>query len=378
MGDTVNASGSPPEDIVLVGPLPPPHGGVSTFLERLALTVPPVIRMILDTGAGAATSRQWRHELRVDVRPLPSGTVRLWRALRNELATLTQGTTVVMNVSHPQGVLRYLPAFVSDLPTVVVLHHGTPFRRPGPVGRIVELLTGYLLRSCIDTVVCLNQAQAQFIRDAYRVPNTSIRFASSYVPVDLVLDQADEVPPAPERTRVVASGEARAYHHFDQLIELWNSPEFSREAELVICLYGPENNALESVLRKAASEAEGVNLRRGLDSWAFLELLRASDVYVRASSVDAFGIAAADAIRLGLEVVATDVCERYPGCRLIPPEDPEALHDALRDAIRAGRLSGRRKAKTPWASSNRAEISFLDVLGIEYRHLLRCSKDSAP
>lgn len=369
----MSAPGARTNSIVLVGPLPPPHGGVSTFIERLTLAVPEVVRMILDTGEGSPGPAGRRDESSVDVRTLPPSLLRSWAAQRRHLHDVGRDATVIVNVSHPQGVLRYLPAFRHDARTAVVLHHGTPLRRRGPAGGIVERLTRWVLVSRADVVVCLNEAQARFVRDAYGVPAASIRFASSYVPVDLVIDVTERLARPSDRLRVVASGEPRAYHHFDQLVDVWEAGGFGGVAELIVCLYGPEDAALEAALAAAAREAQGVCLRRDLDGWEFLDVLRASDVYVRTSSVDAFGIAVADAVRLGLEVVATDVCERYPGCRLIPPGDPAALENALRDAIR-----DRQSTAAPPVREDRPdamEVSVLDALGIAYQDLTSGRED---
>lgn len=372
MGYLVKASNRGTEGIVVVGPLPPPHGGVSTFVERLGLAVPSIVRMILDTGVRSVTPKASRFDARVDVRLLPVRPVRRWRALRRHLRDVPPGTTVVVNVSHPQGVLRHLPAFLAGLPIAVVLHHGMPFGRRGPVGWVLELATRLVLRTGTDIVVCLNEAQARFVREAYGMPETSLRFASSYVPVNLVLEDIGEVRSGRDRPRVVASGEPRAYHHFDRLVEVWEAFGFGDEADLVICLYGPEDSALESELAAAAAGTEAVRLLRDLDGWEFLDLLRASDVYVRTSSVDAFGIAVADAVRLGLEVVATDVCVRYPGCRLIPPNDIPALAEALGNAIRARRSA---EARPLPVTAGATEISFLDALEIDYRTAVTSGKE---
>lgn len=366
---------TPPNGIVLIGPLPPPHGGVSTLVERLALAVPGVIRMIIDTGEGSSGAAGRREELSVDTRMLPKGLLLSWAAQWRHLRDVPPDAMVVVNVSHPQGVLRYLPAFARGLRTAVVLHHGTPFRRRGPMGATVEWLTRRIFRAAMDTVVCLNDAQARFVRNVYGVPDASIRFASSYVPVDLVLDHADRPVPPSNEIRVVASGEPRAYHHFDQLIDVWEAAGFGETAELTICLYGPKEAVLESALAAAAEATGGVRLLRDLDSWEFLDLLGTSDVYVRTSSVDAFGIAVADAVRLGLEVIATDVCERYPGCRLIPPEDWAALREALRAAIVSRRQAGHQGAPRLAGMPGSRTISLLDSLNIGYEDLVAAGDD---
>lgn len=346
--------------LVLIGPLPPPHGGVSTFLERLALAAPRAIRIILDTGTGEDPRHR---DLDIEVRQLPAGPVAAWLALREHMRDVRDDDVVVLNVSHPQGILRYLPVLTADRHAAVVLHHGTPSARAGLLGKAVELLTERLFRHSVDLVVCLTDSQAEFVRESYGVPEGSIRYSSSYVPVDMVLDDRLPPPSRPANIRVVASGEPRTYHHFDELLEVWRESGFGDQAELVICLYGPENVELESTLDAMASETSSVTVHRELDAWGFLEVLRAGDVYVRNASIDAFGIAVADAIRLGLEVVATDVCERYPGCRLIPARDREALRQALGEAIRS--RSSRREGKAI-PLPPREEIPLLKVLEAAY------------
>lgn len=364
-------------EIVLVGPLPPPYGGVSTFLERLTLAVPSIIYSVLDTGGDTVDMKRQR-ELPVPTHRLPDGTVRLWLTLWSRLRELPPDVLIVLNVSHPQGLLRYLPVVMVGLKTAVVLHHGTPRRRSGMMGSVIDWLTGHMLRSAVDLVVCLNETQARFVRRTYDVAPPSIRFASSYVPVDMFLPDSSPSDGSEGAIRVIASGEPKEYHHFEELIEMWSAEGFGETAELTICLYGPVNRPLESALDAAARNSHGVTLRRDLDGWAFLSILQGSDIYVRASSVDAFGIAVADAIRLGLEVIATDVCDRYPGCRLVPAEDWDALRDALRAAIASRSRADDRRTRTPPGLPGAHTISLLDSLDIEYEELGASRDEKGP
>ncbi|WP_044734110.1 glycosyltransferase [Shewanella algae] len=63
----------------------------------------------------------------------------------------------------------------------------------------------------------------------------------------------------------------------------------------------------------------------------FIYLLSGQDLYIRNNSVDSFGIIVADAINLGVEVLASDVCERYPGALLFKYNDQFSFINGLLD-----------------------------------------------
>jgi len=56
------------------------------------------------------------------------------------------------------------------------------------------------------------------------------------------------------------------------------------------------------------------------------------------NSADSFGLAVAEAIDSGLNVIATNVCERYPGTYLIEVDDFVYLRKALRHYLNGGKL----------------------------------------
>jgi len=65
----------------------------------------------------------------------------------------------------------------------------------------------------------------------------------------------------------------------------------------------------------------------------FNQCLAQSDCLLRLNSVDSFGIAVADAITLDVPVVASDVCERFPGAVIVSDFDYDTIDLAIEQAL---------------------------------------------
>ena len=74
------------------------------------------------------------------------------------------------------------------------------------------------------------------------------------------------------------------------------------------------------------------------DSDAVLPLLAEADVLIRSARGDSFGLVVAEALLVGTEVVATDICRRCSGARLYRPGDTAVL-DAHLDAVAEASLA---------------------------------------
>ena len=106
-----------------------------------------------------------------------------------------------------------------------------------------------------------------------------------------------------------------------------------RDLTLTVVGEGPDRKTLED-------QAEGLPVAlvgsRSRDEIA--SLLRTADVFAMPTLADPFGISAVEAVAAGVPVVVTsaagcsDLLRDY-GARVVPPKDPEALHDALADLL---------------------------------------------
>lgn len=122
------------------------------------------------------------------------------------------------------------------------------------------------------------------------------------------------------------------------LLEAWGQVEKeNRSSELIIAGSGP----LESELRNKAGEMDlsRVSFEGFVNEERKHELLRASLIYVLPTLYEGFGLSNLEAMASGSVVVSTDtwgvrdyLADGENG-RLVPPEDPRALSDAITDLL---------------------------------------------
>lgn len=106
-----------------------------------------------------------------------------------------------------------------------------------------------------------------------------------------------------------------------------------RDVMLTLVGEGPDRRRLEDMAAGLPVALVGSRSRDEIVS-----LLRTADAFAMPTLVDPFGISAVEATAAGVPVAVTsaagcaDLLRNY-GARVVPPRDPEALHDALGDLL---------------------------------------------
>lgn len=109
-----------------------------------------------------------------------------------------------------------------------------------------------------------------------------------------------------------------------------------------ICIYGEANLSpienLTDEIERFAKENSWVNLFSHIDRDAFFSVMLNSSIYLRMNSEDSFGLVVAEAIQHGIPVIATNVCERYPGTHLIEKDNFNFLKKVLVGIVNGKKL----------------------------------------
>jgi hypothetical protein len=230
-------------------------------------------------------------------------------------------------------ILRVLLGAAPSGRRVVTFHHGSlsVHYREGGLG--ISLLRWF---PADVRIVALNWEQQEFFSRANL--RAEIVRGSSYVR-STRLPSVGEPPIVEEssgRCVIASSGYEQEYYGFVGLVRA--VADMPRPAELRLFTYGPRNETLIEQLR---AEAETLSvplaIHRELDRSQFLTKLSQCNVYARNSVVDSFGIAVAEARDLGLQTVATNVCDRPSGVILVSACDHAELVSALEVACSTSR-----------------------------------------
>lgn len=300
-------------DLIIIGGLPEPLGGVTTFLKRYSIREASRVRAFWDIYPG--NKQRIAPELAPYYRELggkASLVAKFWRHF-----FCGSEATVFFNFSTPRSVLLF---FLLPKPKRqrwrLMLHHGR-LSLPGVIPKWAARCA--MLR--LDEIEYLSEAQHRFYVEL-GIPPERLHAGTSYVPP---VDHIDDPNALMEVARlkqdyeklVIMSGFPTEIYNFEKGIEAIRLLDDPRIA-LCLFIYGP--GPLRARLRKTAEREKWIRLFDGCDERYFNTFLRNSDLLLRLNSVDSLGIAVADAVHWGIPVIASDVCPRPAPARLISTE----------------------------------------------------------
>jgi colanic acid/amylovoran biosynthesis glycosyltransferase len=272
----------------------------------------------------------------------------LWRVIRRERIQ-------IVNIHYFFGPWKYFLYLRRVLPfRLVVSLHG---------GDVLGVDAGdnldYLERwsSAIDRVVFCSNAFRQQVLGA----GSRLRQKSTVILNGLDIDSAPEgVAKAPRRAYLVCVAHLHKHKAHDVLLRAFKELDGSHsELELDLVGDGPFRSELEAL----ASELDirgRVNFRGRVSRETALEYLGGARAMCLPSRRETFGLVVAEAMLLGVPVVATTVGgipeivrDEIDGL-LVPPDDPRSLAEALERILSDGAL----RARLTEAGGRRARESF--------------------
>ncbi|MFL9549660.1 glycosyltransferase [Acinetobacter baumannii] len=294
------------KETIVIGGLPNPIGGVTTFLSRLVKAYPQFVILFVDLYA----SNQKR---------IPSNFKGIYKLTPNKfIAALyifcfqlkNKNKEFFFNFSSGNSLIFFLLLPKLNNQWSLMLHHGHL------TSKLPKFLLKYILNK-FDVIYTLNNRQANFYKSIN--PQYSLISESSYVPASLVdIDESEKLPlnivTDSKLKVVVGSGFPRALYQHHLLIELINK---NQNAYLFLFLYG--EGELKHQLLNLNHPRIKVFIDKDEDIFNYY--LSKADLYVRPTLEDSFGIACADAIEFGVPVIASDVCKRYSGVQVYNTEE---------------------------------------------------------
>lgn len=321
--------------LLLVGPYPPPHGGISIHMataSRLLRRSGAACRVLDANGrrglGGAALRRagRWRRW------------ARLCRVIRRHAR---EGWTLHLHTNghNPRSWLTILGcgrAARRAPARVVTLHSGMA---PDYLTRRGARALARLALGPYDRVLCVNPR----IREAVAglgVDPGKLEVAPAYLPAPAPATGAAAPPAEVEswlrrrRPVLVATLSFRPEYGFDVLVEALGRV-VPRHPDLGCMMLGGGTGGAGARrrLRERGLE-ERVLLPGDVPHDLCLALMARADLFVRPTLTDGDAISVREALALGLPVVATDTGGRPPGtAALVPPGDAAALAAAIEEVL---------------------------------------------
>lgn len=314
--------------VIIVGGLPAPVGGVTSYISRLVHLVPELFSEIFDLypdenkgrTPGGVGFTQFNGPFSIEF---------IFRLFKER-------TTIHYNFSTLRSVLLFLFIFKPKRSRwILTLHNGSL----GENDLVIDCKSwarrkfAKFALAKFDKVIAISSAQKR-LYESLKIDEDKIIILPTYVPLQPSFDEMspelvkyqDFVSHNSGCLNILMNGYGTPIYRFEDLISFIQSND---GYTLTIALYGHIDHSYIGYLKKL-SEGLPVLFVFSLSQEEFSYVLMDCDIYVRANSVDSFGIVVADAVVNGKYVIATDVCRRFPGAYLYRCGDSSALWALIR------------------------------------------------
>lgn len=309
--------------VVIVGGLPNPIGGVTTFIKRYVEKNQEDIETIIDCYP--SKNKNINVELKDKIIQLKSKFYLPWHFFRS--SKVFTGKVVFFNFSKITSLLLLL--FVCKNKKCqwhLMLHHGDIESSSW----LANIFYTFVLNK-FEVIYSLSPSQ-ESIYLKYKVKSKVIT-TTSYVPAkvdfnsrcyETIYQEISHI--RRNRSKIfISSGYPTDIYNHKSVINL-ASNELC-DCYIYIFIYGPLKGRNE--LKGMIGGVENIRIIEDKSEEIFNIYLSLSDCYLRPTSKDSFGIAVADAINFGKSSIASNVCNRYQGCILYDHESDESLRDIL-------------------------------------------------
>jgi glycosyltransferase involved in cell wall biosynthesis len=334
------ATESQPLDLLILGPIPPPYGGVSNHLDRL---VPLLERAGLTVGV-------LNHFASMD-RPYVLGTLR-----RNPLRYLVLPRRFKSRIVHYHHArLVHLLAVALGRPNrkvhyVVTLHGRGILKHLPPRTTRMGLVPRNTLwaLSRFDSLIAVNAEVATRLRE--HLPGRHVEVIPAFVepgdgpveptvyeqPLETFLSSGPTVVAAAYGVQFLDDG--REVYGLDLTVEAF--AELGAALDDLRLVLFIARHPKRSRARRHLAKLDETLAAAGLSNRCsivygqpLLPALRKNVVFVRPSRADGDAVSIREALQAAVPVVASDVVERPPGTVLFPTDDGQAFTSALRSAL---------------------------------------------
>jgi hypothetical protein len=289
----------------IIGGIPHPIGGVTTFILRLVSQEKKIVDEIIDLYPDKNKMNvpdDIKHSIS------PKGHLRFVWLFFKLLFRNYNLLHFNFSTSRSLQILKYLPKKKSRW--ILTLHNGKPFPEKSDQAKC----EGSLKK--VDEILVLSESQKEDYVEL-GVNLEKLTRVSSYIrPVNFNTDKSityfNSFFDKFSKVVFISGYPTKIYRH-DWAIKL--AKEF-QDIGFCFCLYGSDSDSLKSNLETEIGNLDNGLLTGVLSAVAFQQVLAQSHIYLRPNSVDSFGIVVADAINLGVLTLASNVCDRFEGAHL--------------------------------------------------------------
>lgn len=316
-------------NVALIGPYPPPRGGVSTHIKRLEDALQDngvkitIFNANLENTGGGRIKRKLNH-------------------LRWLFQIFTCARMDILHIHLSSWWERALIIFFGRLrgiKTVVTFHS---LRDEFDKMRVWQrLCSNYVLRKA-DVLIAAGENVKKALVEHFDCEDKLTVFVPFIPPkrieknIPIILQQFIR------KHRFIISANASNMNFYqgseiyglDMLVELCGRLRPQLDVGFVYCLTRLTD---KPYLKKIRARIKELRIENAflivLDDTEFWPVLEKSHIFIRPTSTDSYGISVAEALTLGIPAIASDVCKRPEGTIIFRKRDHEDLYVKVCDVI---------------------------------------------
>ncbi|MCV6590365.1 MAG: glycosyltransferase [Marinobacterium sp.] len=296
-------------DVDIIGPYPPPFGGVSLHIYR-------ILPFLKKAGVGFRVFNQYDYE------SLNDGVIATKKSYLWWLKYIFSKKSKVVHIHHFTDIhFPYLLALslFSRSKRVITIHHGKMLR----YGKARWKMTVFIIKAARLSKVLIVQEELQQRLQGAGVKN--VEWLPVYVPPQVTepkLLKGDYDYNVVFNVGMPIGPRVIYVYSIDYFFQLAKDfPDIGFHFFL-----GDEGNKEETERYLSEQKSDNVSVYY-LEQ--MVEYLASADVFIRPNRVDGYGISVQEAMDLNIPAIASDVCARAPGAQLYDGSSYEKLKECL-------------------------------------------------
>jgi glycosyltransferase involved in cell wall biosynthesis len=319
-------------EIILIGGVPEPIGGVTTHVWQLG-------NMLAMRGLKCTVIDMYGRKRKVSVdSALNLHVLRGPKILRFielcALSMLKGGSILHYHLSEGSSFLkgsRLLLASGKRSALICTVHSGNI------EGYYLQLPDGEKRRfktalNKMDRIVALSDRIACFLAERISIPDGKIVHSTSFVAPSWSALQLPGLSAAAHKIRsrafrmITTSGYRQPLYCYEDFVACVEEARKAGDVQGVIVTYGQNvDHGYWADIQKLIRTKPYIHVLDPMPYDEFLALLKSSDLYLRCTRSDSHALAVSESIALGTPTVATDVCVRQKGTVVVPLGNQELL-----------------------------------------------------
>lgn len=283
---------------ILLGPFPPPAGGVATFFTRLCALL---------------SERDYQFRLkRIGGAEDPIGmTWASWQMHLSDVQAgdilLDNGTSFIENPSRRPMIMWLIWRLFKRFHWIKVFHNGTLPARYTTFTRQQKLLFRLNLR-LVDEIICVNDDLADWLIETIKVQQP-VKRISSLLPLtkNHPINEPFDLPEADYR--ILTIGIYKENYGFDDVVQAVKLVRDRTKPNIHLIILDAAFDRDENYRERILQGQEWVHTFEAMSSSQVTYIMQQADLFIRATRDESYGLSKVEALLAGLPVICTPTGE---------------------------------------------------------------------